>query len=611
MAQGIVPIIDTSLPISLTNHIQKQISTGDTHGLRITEGQLEFFDGVAWQTVKGGGESFVSDEQSITLNSALSTVTIPIPDFKANTTSLIVVKNSVVLSKGIDYSVSGNTISKTTGTWEIGDVFTFISIQTVQSTNELTGATFRQQELVATEGQKLFVLTAGAYSVGTNTIAVYLNGIRQPNSSFSETTNTSFTFTSGLLAGDKVLVEWHELVNISGVYGDQIYDQVITNQTQFITLISSPNWLGAKNVAFVGDGNDFTFKPPVGTGMIVPASVAQIHGFKKATIELVNCSTPAEVEPMWVGYTERPIGLEYSIRDITVKSSKTVDFASPVFSQGFKNFQNMENCTFLSDGTFVATAFAACVGLNNCNTIIRTTQYAVGFSECINMVNCNIDLQSSTFRGLDRCRNVSNCEIYSTSYIEGLGAISSNYLTNVKISLNCSSESATKSICFQQCEMVSNSFAKAGSHSAATTIGFYRSHNLTGCLSSAFNGLNGAAYDSCGQLTGCSTDNTYLTDINFIDCWLISPSLPPELVSITTTWVGSQAPYTQTIQVPNVFSSTFLVINPVYSNTLATALLEKEAWDMVSKIVPDSDEIVVTCFESKPSVPIQIQVKVV
>ncbi|UYO61792.1 hypothetical protein LNN31_13505 [Acetobacterium wieringae] len=79
--------------------------------------------------------------------------------------------------------------------------------------------------------------------------------------------------------------------------------------------------------------------------------------------------------------------------------------------------------------------------------------------------------------------------------------------------------------------------------------------------------------------------------------------------TITTTWTGSAPPYTQTITVSGITANDKPIISPVYSTTLATALLEKEAWNLVGKIETAANSIIVTCFEDKPVTAVNIQIK--
>lgn len=73
----------------------------------------------------------------------------------------------------------------------------------------------------------------------------------------------------------------------------------------------------------------------------------------------------------------------------------------------------------------------------------------------------------------------------------------------------------------------------------------------------------------------------------------------------TTGWSGS-APYTIAITVPGLTDSR-PDINPIYSATLATALLEKEAWDMISYIDCTANTMTVTCLEEIPITAINVE----
>lgn len=58
---------------------------------------------------------------------------------------------------------------------------------------------------VATAGQTVF--TAPTYTIGSGQLRVYVNGVRQSTSDYTETSTTQFTMSPGLVAGDVVLVE--------------------------------------------------------------------------------------------------------------------------------------------------------------------------------------------------------------------------------------------------------------------------------------------------------------------------------------------------------------------------------------------------------------------
>ena len=81
--------------------------------------------------------------------------------------------------------------------------------------------------------------------------------------------------------------------------------------------------------------------------------------------------------------------------------------------------------------------------------------------------------------------------------------------------------------------------------------------------------------------------------------------------TITTTWTGSSAPYTQAVTVSGILATDCPHITPVYSSTLSTALAQKEAWSMVSKAETSANTVTFTCFEEKPTTAIPIQIEVI
>lgn len=79
--------------------------------------------------------------------------------------------------------------------------------------------------------------------------------------------------------------------------------------------------------------------------------------------------------------------------------------------------------------------------------------------------------------------------------------------------------------------------------------------------------------------------------------------------TITTTWTGSVAPYTQEVTITGFTAYDMPQIIPVYSTTNATAILEKEAWNMISKAETGANKITFTCFEDKPTTAINVKVR--
>jgi len=79
--------------------------------------------------------------------------------------------------------------------------------------------------------------------------------------------------------------------------------------------------------------------------------------------------------------------------------------------------------------------------------------------------------------------------------------------------------------------------------------------------------------------------------------------------TITTTWTGSSAPFTQDIAIAGMTAEEDIIVAPVYSADNATAIAQQTAWNCVSKIVPGDGKITVTCFTAKPVTAIPTKIK--
>lgn len=104
--------------------------------------------------------------------------------------------------------------------------------------------------------------------------------------------------------------------------------------------------------------------------------------------------------------------------------------------------------------------------------------------------------------------------------------------------------------------------------------------------------------------TGATTSSEALANLG-------GASTETYTATISTSWTGSSAPYTQTITVTGITSTDAPIVDVVLSSTTSTALNQLEAWNCVSKIITGTNQITVTCLEDKPTTAIPIQLKVV
>ena len=81
--------------------------------------------------------------------------------------------------------------------------------------------------------------------------------------------------------------------------------------------------------------------------------------------------------------------------------------------------------------------------------------------------------------------------------------------------------------------------------------------------------------------------------------------------TISATWTGEQAPYTQSISVSGILSTDNPLVDIILNNDNEIAKSEIENYGKISRIQTTDGSITVTCLEDKPEVEMNIQLKVV
>lgn len=98
---------------------------------------------------------------------------------------------------------------------KVGNNLTVDEDGTINASDNPTSYIVKQEKFIATAGQKVFNLTKGKYRPGLGTLAIFLNGVKIANTILEETSQTSFTLKTGLSAGDYLLTEYVELIDIT------------------------------------------------------------------------------------------------------------------------------------------------------------------------------------------------------------------------------------------------------------------------------------------------------------------------------------------------------------------------------------------------------------
>jgi hypothetical protein len=266
--------------------------------------------------------------------------------------------------------------------------------------------------------------TATATHAGGKNIGVF-------GSASGGATNYSFygTENMNLTAGKKYLIDDVDVLalkaDVTSVSAIEVYDKVVKTQSEFEALIASATWLDSVSVAFVGQ---FTYSVASNSGIKIPDTVKQIHGYNDAKITITNfLFSPTDAKGgLW--YDTLPTTNDYSICDLEVDCTGNRGY-------GFRNCTNLMNCTGTGTGTGAGYGFADCTSLTNCTGTGTGGSFGYGFSNCTNLTNCTgtgtgTDTGTGAGYGFLVCTNLTNCTGTGTGTWAGYGFYDCTNLTN-------------------------------------------------------------------------------------------------------------------------------------------------------------------------------------
>ena len=241
-------------------------------------------------------------------------------------------------------------------------------------------------------------------------------------------------------------VEFLYVIGSSGVGGS--YDQIITNQAEFETMISSADWGGAHSVLFVGDGTSVQFTSK--SRIVIPENVYTINGigFPKISITL---SSSVEYPAFGLNARTDTAFIRHSLSGISIVAKNTG--ASLYATIG--GFTDVSNCYISgSSTTGDANAVRNCERINSCHIVASPKAL------------------SNSYDSLSNCSYISNCKCFGT-------VNSCSYITNVSASV--STNDLYDKRAFVLCSNISN------------------------CLATGATGYYGCSYGSCNKVVNAQT----------------------------------------------------------------------------------------------------------
>ena len=256
--------------------------------------------------------------------------------------------------------------------------------------------------VIATAGQT--VISVRPYVMGVNTLAVFLNGVRQEYGvDYTETTATSYTFVSGLTAGDKVIsVIGQESAGI-GATDAALVSYLPAGTGAVVTNVQTKlrEYINVKDFGAVGDGiADDT--------AAIQAAFNAAHGTydtrNKRTVFFpqgdygisdtidVNLATTDYYSPGIEGEGPQSVRIKALAGMTATKSMLRLNGGSPgIFFQKITGFQ----VEHLSDANGqgielnnIGGILIDNVGFDNVKSAVRMHAHGGGFCELNEIVNC-------------------------------------------------------------------------------------------------------------------------------------------------------------------------------------------------------------------------------
>lgn len=97
---------------------------------------------------------------------------------------------------------------------KVGTNLTIDGTGVLSANSNPSSLVIKEDQFTSTANQTVFNLTSG-YTVATGAVEVFVNGSKQPKTSYTETNSNTITLTSGLSAGADVIIRYINIVNVA------------------------------------------------------------------------------------------------------------------------------------------------------------------------------------------------------------------------------------------------------------------------------------------------------------------------------------------------------------------------------------------------------------
>jgi hypothetical protein len=154
--------------------------------------------------------------------------------------------DNTLLNENVDFTVDlGASQVTLTDSYPAGTVISVYGLYTAVGGKD-TAKSSVVETIVATAGQTVFSFATASYTLGAGNVVAYINGVRQLDATYTETSPTSVTFTDPAVLDDEYTFVTNE--SVGDVYGDAI----AANSAAIVDLEN--RIVSVKDFGAVGDG---------------------------------------------------------------------------------------------------------------------------------------------------------------------------------------------------------------------------------------------------------------------------------------------------------------------------------------------------------------------
>jgi hypothetical protein len=248
-------------PVPITKSGTDELDPEDVKADQIS---ILMYDGTNFQIISGtGGTITATRTNRVVLGFESNTFDLGIANFNISKDYIQLYQNSTFIQINEDYTISGSTVTKSSGTWAAGTIFDVIVMKTVQEKADLLYTNMQDDTYTASTDGETEIPFNISFSSTTDKLMVYYQGTRMVEGDNYTLNGTEdgiilqdFVIDSGESVYFEVLKKVTNTDNLTS--GSQLNDHSINEVKLSNELIDKINIITANEVNFTDTNVNFT-----------------------------------------------------------------------------------------------------------------------------------------------------------------------------------------------------------------------------------------------------------------------------------------------------------------------------------------------------------------